>query len=153
MEREEDSRTPAEDHDEVREDSSGTSRHRSWWERPLDSPPELYEVSAPGEPADVTGADTGYGPVGAAPAAGCPRRRALRVAVGGGAAVELAGGGFGVGHAVADATSGGAPSAAFGHHCEHDGRRGFGGQGRPGQGQSGQNTSAGSGPVLGGLFR
>ena len=100
-----------------------------------------------------------------------PRRRGRRIAVGIGAAVLLAGGGFAAGHAVGDGGPGdggpGGPGSVR-HHHGHDGRSdGVGGPGRSGQAPSGQettgqgaggqapageNTSAGSGAILGGLF-
>jgi hypothetical protein len=158
MDREEDSPTPAEE-PTVSEPTDPPEHSGSRWEPRSDGD----EPSA-AMPSPAAGSEHDAG------VAASPRRRGRRVAAVVGAAVVLAGGGFGAGFAVGHSGPDGGPGGGIGHHRGHDGdgpggvadRDGDGGRTAPGQtgqtgqagqpGQTGQPTSAGTSAILGGLF-
>jgi hypothetical protein len=147
MDREEGSPTPPEDPTPHPEDEAAAEQGHSG---------SRWEPRSDADAAPVTG--TRWWHHDEAAAAPRARRRGLRVAVGVGAALVLAGGGFAAGHAVGDSGPDGGPGPSVGHHRDHDGGRdrfgapGPAGPGPAGQGQVGQNPSAGSSPILGGSF-
>ncbi len=145
MDHDEVSPTPAEEPTSPRDDEVASSEHSgSRWEPGATS--EAHATHEHAVPGDDVASTASWDRTAAADR---PRRRGRRVAAGIGAAVLLAGGGFGVGYAVGDSGPDGGPGPAAGHHRDHDGAVG-GSQGQAGQ--AGENTSATPSAILGGLF-
>jgi hypothetical protein len=169
-----DSPTPAEDAPtegpapvEDREPAGPVAHSGSRWEPRDDAgAPDEGSDTAAQEQATAVGESSPAGTIGwhgdttTSVAAPGRHRRGLRVAAGVGAAVLLAGGGFGVGYAVGDSGPDGGAGPAVGHHRGHDGSggprgqadQGGTGQGGTGENTAGQHTSGTSSPILGGLF-